>query len=69
MKKIKHKGIEVDIRSDSYLYITIKDRCYYIENSDEMKGISGWKVDNFNDQVDWTVYDEEQVKFEEGVIV
>ena len=69
MKKINHKGIEVDIRSDCSLYITIKDRCYYIENSDAMKGVSGWKVDNFNDQVDWTVYNEEQVKFEEGVLV
>ncbi len=42
MTLIKHEDIKVDIRSDCSLYITIKGRCYYIENSDAMKGISAW---------------------------
>jgi len=63
MKKINHEGIEVDIRSDCSLYITIKDRCYYIENSNAMKGISSWGSNNLgDDSVDWTLNDGKQVE-------
>lgn len=57
-KKIKHRGIEVEITSEDSLYITIKGRCYYIENSHVMKGVSAWdEKDQDTDQVDWTVHE------------
>ena len=59
---IKHKDIEVDIRSNCSLYITIKGRCYYIENSAAMKGISAWDKSGDEDRVDWTLYDNKQVE-------
>jgi|1_EtaG_2_1085319.scaffolds.fasta_scaffold160304_3 hypothetical protein len=67
--KINHEGIEVDIRSESSLYITIKGRVYYIENSVAMKGVSAWNEDSCRDQVDWTLYDNEQVELIEGEVV
>ena len=63
MTLIKHENIKVDIRSDCSLYITIKGRCYYIENSAAMKGISAWNEGGkHNGQVDWTLYDNDQIK-------
>ena len=63
MTLIKHENIKGDIRSDCSLYITIKGRCYYIENSVAMKGISAWDEGReHKDQVDRTLYDNEQVE-------
>ena len=62
-KTIKHRGVIVNITSEDSLYITIKGRCYYIENSAALKGISAWnKCDEGSDQVDWTLYDNERVE-------
>ena len=69
MTLIKHEDIKVDIRSDCSLYITIKGRCYYIENSVAMKGVCAWNEDSCRDQVDWTLYDNEQVELIEGEVV
>ena len=63
MTLIKHENIKVDIRSDCSLYITIKGRCFYIENSVAMKGISAWdEGSEHKNQVDWTLYDNDQVE-------
>ena len=43
--KILTNGIEIDIRSERSLYITIGNHWYYIDDSTNEKFMDNWRID------------------------